>query len=149
MLFRSTARALRRAFDTSLGPVQLNTTEATLLYIVKQEKSITQRKLADLLHIGKASTGDVVDRLAEQGLVQRVHDVNDRRVWRIVLTPKAEPIVQRCQQIDEECREAVRAGLTHAERHLLAELLLRMESNALAVAARRDDLIAGALPDAV
>jgi MarR family transcriptional regulator for hemolysin len=142
------ARAIRRAFDTSLRPAELNTTEATLLYIVKREKSITQRKLADLLHIGKASTGAVVDRLAGQGLVRRVPDANDRRVWRIVLTPQAEPIVARCQEIDEHCREAIRAGLTHSERHLLADLLLRLEANALAVAAG-EQLISGVVTDAV
>jgi DNA-binding MarR family transcriptional regulator len=48
----------------------------------------SQRELAGCLAFDASSITDIVDRLEERGLVERQVDPADRRIRRIVLTPK-------------------------------------------------------------
>jgi MarR family transcriptional regulator, transcriptional regulator for hemolysin len=125
-----TTRSVRRAYDVLLRPIQLNMTEASLLSFVRDLGPLTQRELADQLHIGRASVGSFIDGLEKRGLVCRMADESDRRVWRIGLAGEAREVVDAFDAIDARLRAALRAGLTRAERQQLAELLLRVEQNA-------------------
>jgi MarR family transcriptional regulator for hemolysin len=135
ILLVRTARNVRRAFDTRLRAADLNMTEAGLLSFVRDQGALTQRELADRLHIGRASVGTFIDGLEKRDLVQRSLDPADRRVWQISLTEAGTKLVNLFDQIDAELRSDLRAGLARKERHLLADLLLRVEQNANAVVA--------------
>ena len=76
----------------------------------------------------------VIDGLEGRGLVTRNLDTSDRRVWRIELTEAATSLVVAFKAIDAELHEEVRAGMSHAERRSLAEMLLRLEANVVKAA---------------
>jgi|SRR3954447_9180785 len=129
-----TTRAVKHAFNERLTEIGLNMTQAGLLSFVDEHGSLTQRELADLLHISRVSAGTFIDGLEARGLVKRTDDPADRRVWLITLTPEAGPLVEAFREIDRNLRDDLRAGFSRQERHLLADLLERLEENA-AVAA--------------
>jgi len=128
------ARSVRRAFDARLRELDLNMTQASLLSFLRDHGSLTQRELADHLHIGRAAVGSFVDGLEQRGLVSRADDPNDRRAWQVALREASRPVIDAFDVVDAELRSEIRAGLTRDERQLLAELLIRVERNAAAAA---------------
>src|ERR1700682_1375962 len=56
------------------------------------EAPYSQRELAQQLNYDASNVTDIVDRLEERGLVTRTIDPSDRRVRRLVLTPKGEAV---------------------------------------------------------
>jgi MarR family transcriptional regulator, transcriptional regulator for hemolysin len=124
---------VRRAFDVALTKLGLNLTEASLLSFIRDLGPLTQTELAGHLHIGRASVGSAIDGLARRSLVQRVADPHDRRVWRIHPTQEALALVAAFDEVDAEVRDDLRRGFSREERQILVDLLLRLESNAIAI----------------
>ena len=133
------ARALRHAFNVRLRQIGLSTTEASMISFLAEHGSLSQRELAELLQITPAPCGVAIDGLVKRGLVERRADPADRRVWRIVLTEAAVPVVQDFERVDAELRADLRAGLARADRRQLARLLAVLERNAMIAAGDGDD----------
>lgn len=125
----STARVLRRAYDESLAPLGLNLSEARMVAYVNDFGPETQTRLAGRLGMGRAAAGQMVDRLEREGLVTRIRDKEDRRVWLIGKTKRTGPLRDRIIAATESLREEMRAGTTHDERVAVVQTLRRMQGN--------------------
>ena len=134
------ARAVRHAYNVRLRQIGLSLTEAVMLSFLAEHVSLTQRELADRLQITAAPCGVAIDGLVKRGLVERRSDPSDRRVWRIVLTEAAVPLVQEFERIDADLRADLRTGLTRAERQQLARVLAVLERNAMLAAGSGEDV---------
>ncbi len=53
----------------------------------------------------------LLDRLAENGLIERSADPNDRRANRLYLTPAAKPLLERLNILGADMMETVLEGL--------------------------------------
>jgi MarR family transcriptional regulator for hemolysin len=124
------AREVRSAFDRGLVELDLNMSEAGALANLAVHGPLTQTELARRLHIGRASAGTVVDALESRGLVRRVADPDDRRVWRITLSADGERMAARFDDRHAEIRDALHVGISARDRKLLAELLRQLIDNA-------------------
>jgi len=125
----ATARLVREAFDARLVPLDLNLTQASLIGYVDEFGATTQTHLADHLGIGRASIGSVVDRLEQRGLVERLPDPSDRRVWRVGITADGRSIAVRIRDIDEVLRAELRRGIGREERQALSWVLTQLQQN--------------------
>lgn len=125
----NTARALRQAYDLRLASIELNLSEASLLAYVNEFGSLTQTRLAERLSLGRAATGSVVDGLQRRGLVDRLPDPCDRRVWLVATTEAGRVLSDRIAEIDRELRAELREGISREERQQLAHLLVRLGTN--------------------
>lgn len=67
----------------------MNPTQFEVMGIVFHEGNPTMKDIADKLGITPPSTTAIVENLCEKGLLERIFDENDRRITRIVLTPKS------------------------------------------------------------
>ena len=134
------ARAVRHAYNVRLRQIGLSLTEAVMLSFLAEHVSLTQRELADRLQITAAPCGVAIDGLVKRGLVERRSDPSDRRVWRIVLTEAAVPVVQEFERVDAELRTDLRTGLARAERQQLARVLAVLERNAMLAAGGGEDV---------
>lgn len=97
-------------------------------YIARYE-GINQAGLADLLEIKPMSLVRQIDRMEDDGWIERRPDPTDRRAHRLVLTDKARPILARILDLSGEIRSEAFAGLTAAEGRRLVELLARVHGN--------------------
>jgi len=77
----------------------------------------------------------MLDRLHEEGLVERRAHPTDRRVRTLWLTPLAWPVVDRILEINLVIREEACAGLTPAARDMLMNALDHMKNNLAAAEA--------------
>jgi DNA-binding MarR family transcriptional regulator len=83
-------------------------------------------ELGAMLGLAKSSLTGLVDRTERNGLVRREPDPQDMRAVRVALTPRGSRLaeefyVETCRRIDE-----LPAGLSAAERDVLADLLGRV-----------------------
>jgi len=124
-----TARMIRVAYDQALAPLGLNLTSGSLLAYVAEHGPITQTALAERLGIGRAAVGTLIDRLQTRGLVERLADSDDRRVWLVTSTPAGSTTANGIAEIDKGVRATLRTGISREERQLLASLLLRLQAN--------------------
>lgn len=131
------ARNIRLAYDNCFDSLDLNLSQASLIGYVAENGPMTQTQLAAALVLGRAATGSVVDQLEARGLVQRVPDPADRRVWLVENTVAGTEIAVQIVAVDEELRGRLREGISRAERQQLADLLLRMSANATTAVAEQ------------
>lgn len=125
----ATARAVRDAYDTRFASLGLNLTQASMLAYVREFGPVTQTKIADHLRLGRAAIGATIDRLQERGLLERAADAEDRRVWRVSLSPEGVELTDRIAAIDEVLRGELREGISRPERQALADVLTRLQHN--------------------
>jgi len=125
----STARAIRQAYDRRLSPLGLNLSQASLLAFVAEFGPHPQARLAARLGLGRAATGTVVDQLEARGLVTRVADAADRRVWQVGLTDAGRALAGEIAEVDVTLRDELRTGFSRADRLQLAGMLLRLQDN--------------------
>ncbi len=130
------AHQLRQVFDLRLAELGLNLNQASLLAFVSDFGSRTQTELAEMVGLGRAATGTMIDQLSERGLVQREADPDDRRVWRVAITKSGAELVERFYELDADLRTELRSGISRSERQELANLLVRLTDNAAAAKAR-------------
>lgn len=125
----ATAEQIHAAYDERLGPIGLSLNMASLLAYVAQFGPVNQTRAAEHLGQGRASTGSQVDRLEADGLISRVPDPADRRVWLLKVTASGHRKVEQVNEIDRVFRDELRAGISRSERQQLAQVLLRLQQN--------------------
>jgi DNA-binding MarR family transcriptional regulator len=81
------ARAQRRRWRESLTPWNLSPSHSRALHVVGHRDGVRLSDLAEALRIAPRSATEVVDGLADRGLVERRPDPADRRAVQVVLTP--------------------------------------------------------------
>ncbi|MEM9034917.1 MAG: MarR family transcriptional regulator [Actinomycetota bacterium] len=129
----ATARLIREAYDARLEALGLHLSQASLLSYVADFGPQAQSRIAERLALGRAATGSMVDALEARGLVRRLPDPDDRRVWLVEITPEGKDVVAEIAEVDQRLRSELRAGTTREDRQQLAELLVRLQSNLAAL----------------
>jgi DNA-binding MarR family transcriptional regulator len=75
--------------------VDLTIQQLKVVFLAVRQGSLTAGQIGRELHVGFSTVTGLVDRLAEQGLVSRGEDPNDRRATRVVPTEAARALVER------------------------------------------------------
>jgi len=124
-------RAMRRRFERSVRQAGLPITrlQAALLIRIARHPGLSQTAAASDLDVEPIALVRMIDRLNEEGLVERRPHPTDRRVRTLWLTPLAWPVVNRILEINRAVREEACAGLSAEARRLLIETLGRMKNN--------------------
>jgi MarR family transcriptional regulator, transcriptional regulator for hemolysin len=131
------ARLIRRRFERSVRQAGLPITrlQAALMIRIARKPGISQSAAASDLDIEPIALVRMLDRLHEEGLVERRAHPTDRRVRTLWLTPLAWPVVERILEINMAVREEACAGLTPAARDALMDALDHMKNNLAAAEA--------------
>jgi len=83
-----------------------------------------------MLDIEPITLSRIVDRLEEAGLVQRVADPADRRVWRLHVTAQAQPLIEKLRLIADEMISEAFAGIDEKDIEITRQVLRRARENA-------------------
>jgi len=127
------ARKVAAAFDHRLAAIDLNLNQASLMAFVNDFGASNQTELAEMVGIGRAAVGTMIDRLEERGLVTRIPDPNDRRVWLVGITSEGSALVEKFYEIDAGFQKEIRRDISREERQQLASLLERLGTNVDAI----------------
>jgi MarR family transcriptional regulator, transcriptional regulator for hemolysin len=114
---------------------------AVLLRLERRE-GLKQSDLAEDLDIQPITLTRLVDRLCDNGLIERRPDPNDRRAKRLYLTPAARPLLDRISVQVEELAETVLAGIdADAMTKLMTQLGLARENLRRAIADKTQESV--------
>lgn len=125
----SAARLLRRNFDRRAKAHGLSRSRWQVLWHLAKEEGQKQAELAERMDVAPISLARQVDKLQEEGLVERRADPGDRRCFRIYLTPAAEPALETLRGLAQQTRTQALAGFSTTEVHQLQGLLERLREN--------------------
>jgi DNA-binding MarR family transcriptional regulator len=100
-----------------------------ILSWLERQSGISQNDLAGLVKVEPITVCRLVDRLEAQGLVERRSDPKDRRVRRLHLTPKAQPMLDEIHAYRDQLRRQITEGISDDALASQVETLLQMKAN--------------------
>jgi MarR family transcriptional regulator for hemolysin len=87
------ARHLRIGFDHEVARIGVTRAQWTLIAAVARNPGATQRTIATALEVTEVTAGRLIDRLCDDGYLERRENPSDRRGYRVYLTPAAQPVL--------------------------------------------------------
>jgi len=128
-LIYDVAQLVRRQADQRARTYGMTRAQWAVLARLEREPGIIQSRLAALTDVEPITIGRLVDRLEASGLITREPDASDRRIWRLRLTPKSEPILKQIAAFRRELHESMADGLDAPSLETLVTCLQRMRQN--------------------
>jgi MarR family transcriptional regulator, transcriptional regulator for hemolysin len=125
------SRLFRRRFDRRARQSGLPLTrhQARVLMSIARQEGLSQATIATRLDIEPIALVRMLDRLNEEGLVERRPHPTDRRIRTLWLTPGGWAVIERVLAINTTVREEACAGLSRAARDALMQALDHMRGN--------------------
>jgi MarR family transcriptional regulator, transcriptional regulator for hemolysin len=129
-LVHDVARLFARRFNQrALLFLGLTRSQCRILGYLARYEGINQAGLADLLEIKPMTLLRQIDRMEEDGWIERRPDPADRRARRLVLTEKARPLLACILDLSTEIRREAFTDLSDEEGRRLIDLLRRVHGN--------------------
>ena len=125
-----TAHALRKAFDRRAVGLGVTRAQWKVMFRLERNPGLRQIELADMLDIEPITLSRIVDRLEEAELVERVADPADRRAWRLHVTARAQPLIEKLHLVADEMIAEAFAGIDPKDIEITRKVLARTRENA-------------------
>jgi MarR family transcriptional regulator for hemolysin len=110
-LISDVARLLRTYVDQQARRFGMTRAQWVVLARLERSEGLKQSELAEILDIQPITLTRLVDRLCDNGMVERRSCPNDRRAKRLFLTAQARPLMDRLAVLGEEAMSNVLAGI--------------------------------------
>lgn len=132
-----TAAAFRRRLDRRAATLGVTGAQWKVLFRLSRQPGLRQVELAEMLDVEPITCSRIIDRLADAGLVERVADPADRRAWRVHLTAKAQPVVEKLRAIADTLIAEAFAGLSKSQVEATRAALAKIRENLCAAPAAK------------
>jgi MarR family transcriptional regulator for hemolysin len=126
-LIHDVSRMRRSAYDQFMKPLGITRAQWWVLANLSRHDGMMQTQLADVLEVGKASLGDVIESLEAGGWVQRRPDPTDKRAKRVYLTKPSQGLIKRMTVLEDQFNSQILNDLTPAERLDLGRSLTKIK----------------------
>jgi len=139
-LVHDVSRLIKRRFDRQARQTGLPITRrqaSVVLYIARNE-GVSQAEVATWLDMEPIALVRMLDKLNDEGLVERRAHPTDRRVRTLWLTAAARPVVTQILAINKTIREEAFAGMPAHARDTVIDILDGIKDN-LVVREEADD----------
>ena len=122
-------RSLRRNYDRQLKNFGLTPCQFDVLLSLWGEDGIVLSELGRRVSRDSPTITGVVDRMEKKMLVKRTRDERDRRVVKVVLTPKGKNMQEQLSTTKKRILEKITNNLSLQEINQLVTLLDKMMKN--------------------
>lgn len=122
-------RALRRNYDRQLKDFGLTPCQFEVLIILCEEDGILLSELGRRVSRDGPTITGVIDRMEKKMLVKRKRDSRDRRVVKVILTPKGKGMEEQLSLTKKQILEKITKDLSARELTLLDTVLVKMMKN--------------------
>jgi MarR family transcriptional regulator, transcriptional regulator for hemolysin len=129
IVLNDVARHMRTYSDQVARKRGMTRAQWIILSRLERQPNLSQSELSALAEVSPITVARLVDRLEAQGLVERCSDPDDRRIWRLRVTPAAEPVLREIKQFRVQLYRVMTEGVDPAEIDALASGLQRMKEN--------------------
>src|SRR4051812_7803519 len=114
-LMKDVSRMWVRYFEQHADELGITLTQAKVIVVLARNEGITQARLADLTDMDPMTLVRVLDRMENDGWLERRPDPNDRRAYRLFLKPGADPVLTEINRIGDKARGEILSGLSTEE----------------------------------
>src|SRR5262245_22031753 len=129
VLVSDLARIVRTLADGRTREHGMTRAQWMILVRLDAQPGMSQNELAALIEVEPITVGRLIDRLETRGMVERHPDPSDRRIWRLQLTPKAQPMLKTIAKARAELNGILTAGLPENTLQTVVETLRQMKAN--------------------
>ena len=127
-LLAQVSRLVWRRRRMKLESIGLHHAQGMILFQLWQEDGISQRVLAQALHITPPTATNTLKRMERDGWIKRRRKESDQRIVRVYLTEKAKRLRREARASFKELDVEMTAMLTEQESDTLREALLKVRS---------------------
>ncbi len=124
-----TQRLLRLYADKQAQRHGLTKAQWAVLAKLERTEGLKQTAIADLMDMAPITLTRLIDKLCDQGLIERRSDPNDRRVNRLYLTESARPLMATLATLRGEITRTALSGLGEPEIALIVAHLETVKDN--------------------
>jgi MarR family transcriptional regulator for hemolysin len=125
----SIARQMRAHFDEAVAELGVTRSQWTVVMAVSRRPGLTQRAVAEALEISEASAGRLIDRLANEGLVERRPKEDDKRAYAVFLTDAGERLTGQLSEVGRQSESTAYGGIPEEDLQQLEKLLETIAGN--------------------
>lgn len=118
--------ASNRHFAQIAAALGLTLKQVCALWLIADHPGLSQIDLGHKLHMDRATTMGVVNRLQSRGLVRRERSTSDGRKQALYLEPSSEPVLAEARQVTRDHETWLASRFTATERDTLIDLLGRL-----------------------
>ena len=128
-LLADVSRLIRHEFQRRIEGRRITHAQARALIYISRHEGIRQVELAELLDIQPITLARLIDQLAENYLVERRSDPNERRAPKLFLTSDAASHIAVIEDVAASIRTDALHGVGKKEADTLFSVLRKMRSN--------------------
>jgi MarR family transcriptional regulator for hemolysin len=129
VLLSDVARHMRTYADQLAQAHGMTRAQLIILARLELQPDLSQNELAAYAEVAPMTIARLIDRLEELGLVKRCADPEDRRIWRLRLTPTAAPLLREIKHFRAKLRSVLTKGIEPAALKTMMLGLRRMKEN--------------------
>ena len=119
----------RRFMTENLEQYGIDGSTYGFLFFLYHQDGLTEKEITRYMLVDKATTTRAISKLEKSGYLKREKDENDRRSYKIFLTPRADRMRPHLLNLRNEWNSVFLGCLEEDEREDLLELLTRIEQN--------------------
>jgi DNA-binding MarR family transcriptional regulator len=135
-LIRDVSRLSAKNFGRHARELEVTVSQCKVLAYLQRHEGISQTRLAELTETDPMTLVRTLDRMQQDGWIERRADPDDRRAHCLYLLDAARPILQRIWKIADQSRAEALGALSVSEREQLVALLQRVHARLSALDAR-------------
>lgn len=130
----SFAKKFTRVYNAMMQPLceELNMPETAvdiLMYFANNPDMNTARDVCRFKYLKSGIVSFHIDRMVNEGLLERRAEPGDRRICRLVCTEKAAPIIEKGRALQMQFGRAITAGLDEATMETLKFSMQTVNNN--------------------
>ncbi|MCM1308700.1 MAG: MarR family transcriptional regulator [Butyrivibrio sp.] len=121
-----------RVFERLLsleGVNEFNGAQGKILYVLWQKDRISIAELSESVGLAKTTMTSMLDRMEAAELIVRTHNPKDRREILISLTPKAQVLHAKYEEVSAKMTDVYFKGFKEKEIEMTEKLLMRILQN--------------------
>ncbi len=127
-LLRDVARLSAKNFLRHARELDVTLSQCKVLAYLQRHEGISQVRLAELTETDPMTLVRTLDRMQQDGWIERRADPDDRRAHRLYLLEPARPVLARIWKIADQSRAEALGSLSAGEREQLLSLLQRVHA---------------------
>jgi MarR family transcriptional regulator for hemolysin len=128
-LIHDVARLLRKNFSRRVQSVGLTQEQCRVIVHLSRCEGIQQVDLAELLEIKPITLARLLDKLQENGLIERRMNPDDRRAFRLYLTRAAQAVLKKILAIGVATRSDAYRHISASDLQMTFSVLSRLKAN--------------------
>ena len=128
-LIHDVARLLRKNFNRRVQSFGLTQEQCRVILHLSRHEGIQQVDLAELLEIKPITLARLLDKLQENGLIERRVNPADRRAFRLHLTRDAHAVLEKILALGATTRADAYRKVSRADLEKMFSVLSRLKTN--------------------